>query len=238
MTRHIEQSGKPKKHSSSDASGRGLKTRVKTARGRKTSSTRWLKRQLNDPYVRQAKSDGYRSRAAYKLIQIDDRYRILKPGRKVLDLGAAPGGWSQVAVERVGTTGRVIAVDLNAWDSIPGVSCLTLDFLEPDAHEQIRSDIGGLADVILSDMAAPATGHAKTDHLRIVALAEAAWDFAASTLTPDGAFLCKVFQGGTEAGLLAQLKSSFCKVSHIKPEASRKDSAEIYVLASGYRDSS
>jgi len=238
VTKHTEQSGKLKKRSSSDTSGRGLKTRVKTAKGRKTSSTRWLKRQLNDPYVRQAASEGYRSRAAYKLLQIDDRYRILKPGKKILDLGAAPGGWSQVAMERVGITGRVVAVDLNPWDPVPGVSSLMLDFLEPAAHDHIRSSIDGLADVILSDMAAPATGHAKTDHLRIIALAEAAWDFAASTLAPDGTFLCKVYQGGTERSLLAQLKASFFKVLHIKPAASRKDSTEMYVLASGFRDSS
>lgn len=227
-------------------SGRGeraLAVRVKSAKGRKLSSTLWLKRQLNDPYVRRAEVDGYRSRAAYKLIEIDDRIRVLKPGGRVLDLGAAPGGWSQVAVERTNALGErtgsaagaVLGVDLLAIDPIPGATLLQLDFLEPDADRIVRDALGGRVDVVLSDMAANSSGHRQTDHLRIVALCEAAAELAVETLEPGGAFVAKVLQGGAEGELLARLKRDFAKVAHIKPPASRKDSAEMYVAATGFR---
>jgi len=218
--------------------GRNATTRVRTARRRSTASTRWLQRQLNDPYVAEAKRRGYRSRAAFKLLQIDEKAGILKPGRRVVDLGAAPGGWSQVAasVVRPGAgTGRVVALDVLEIDPLEGVEILRLDILEPDAPERLTATLGGPADVVLSDMAAPATGHAKTDHLRVVGLAEAAYDFAESVLAPGGAFVCKVFHGGAEKDLLDRLKRDFAKVRHVKPEASRSDSAETYVVATGFR---
>lgn len=218
---------------------RRLASRLKTARKRTASSQRWLRRQLNDPYVAAARAEGYRSRAAYKLAQIDAGHRLLKPGMRVLDLGAAPGGWSQVAAARVkaGTPGggRVIAIDINAFEPIVDVEMLQLDVLAPGAEAAIEALLGGRADVVLSDMAAPATGHKQTDHLRIVALCEAATGFAARVLAPGGAFLCKVLQGGTEAALLATMKRAFKSVRHVKPEASRADSAELYVLATGFR---
>ncbi len=215
--------------------GRGLSVRVKTAKGRKSSSTRWLKRQLNDPYVQQAQAAGYRSRAAFKLIELDARFHVLKKGARVVDLGAAPGGWTQVAVERVGAKGSVVALDIQDWDDVPGAKCLTFDFMDPEALQHLREVLGGPVDVVLSDMAASATGHNQTDHLRIVALAEAAWAFAEDVLAPAGAFVCKVFQGGTETELLKVMRAKCSKVTHAKPPASRKDSAEMYVIATGFR---
>ena len=215
-----------------------LKTRVKTARKRSLSSTLWLQRQLNDPYVAQAKRDGYRSRAAYKLIEIDERYHVLKPGLRVLDLGAAPGGWSQVAAKKVGVTGgkgKIVGIDLLPIDPLAGVQFEVMDFLDPDAPERLKTLMGGPADLLLSDMAANTTGHKQTDHLRIVAIAELAIDFACEILAPGGAFLAKVFQGGTEAQLLRRLKQDFVAVHHVKPKASRAGSAELYVLATGFR---
>ena len=215
---------------------RALKVRVKS-KGRKLSSKLWLERQLNDPYVARAKREGFRSRAAYKLIEIDDKARLLKKGARVIDLGAAPGGWSQVAARRVGAQGQVVAIDVLPMDVVAGVDFAQLDFLEPDAPEKLRVMLGGPADVVLSDMAANATGHAKTDHLRIMALVEAAVDFAREVLAPGGSFLAKVLQGGTEAALLTALKRDFKSVRHVKPAASRSDSAELYLLATGYRRS-
>jgi 23S rRNA (uridine2552-2'-O)-methyltransferase len=215
---------------------RALKVRVKS-KGRKLSSKLWLERQLNDPYVVRAKREGFRSRAAYKLIEIDDKARVLKKGMRVIDLGAAPGGWSQVAARRVGAQGRVVAIDVLPMDAIAGVDFAQLDFLRADAPEKLRVMLGGPADVVLSDMAANATGHAKTDHLRIMALVEAAADFAREVLAPGGSFLAKVLQGGTEAALLTALKRDFKSVRHVKPAASRSDSAELYLLATGYRRS-
>jgi 23S rRNA (uridine2552-2'-O)-methyltransferase len=223
---------------SRDGAGRRLKQRVKTARRRRPSSTRWLQRQLNDPYVARARSEGYRSRAAYKLAEIDDAHHLLKPGARVLDLGAAPGGWSQVAAARAGAAegrGRVVAVDLLDMEPIPDVDVLRLDFLEASAPDVIRAALDGPADVVLTDMAPASTGHRQTDHLRIMALAEAALEFAREVLAPGGAFLAKVLQGGTEAELLASMKRDFDKVRHVKPKASRADSAELYVLATGFR---
>ena len=222
----------------SGGSGRALKVRVKRAKGRSLSSKLWLERQLNDPYVARAKREGYRSRAAYKLAEVDDKHRFLKPGAKVVDLGAAPGGWSQVAAKRVGAAqgrGRVVAIDLLAMDAIPGVEFVQLDFLDPRAPEQLQRLLGGPADVVLSDMAANATGHRQTDHLKIMALVEAAAEFARQVLKPGGVFVAKVLQGGTEASLLAVLKRDFSSVKHIKPAASRSDSAELYLFASGFR---
>ena len=216
-------------------SGRGLSVRVKTARGRKISSQLWLQRQLNDPYVARAKMEGMRSRAAFKLIELDDRFKLLKPGKKVVDLGAAPGGWTQVAVDRCGA-GNVVGIDINAWEPIQGAICLTLDFLDPRAPEKLKEALGGQkADIVLSDMAAPATGHAATDHLRIIGLAEVAWAFAEEVLAPGGTFVCKVFQGGTEGDLLKLIKQRCGSVKHAKPPASRKDSAEVYLLAQDFK---
>ena len=215
--------------------------RVKTARGRKLSSTRWLERQLNDPFVRAAREAGYRSRAAYKLVELDDRFHFLKPGARVLDLGAAPGAWTQVALERVneggpsGKRGAVFALDRVEMDALDGATILTLDVQDEGALEELRRELGGPVDAILSDMAAPATGHPGTDHLRIVALCEAACDLASSLLRPGGTLVVKVLQGGAEAGLLAQMKKNFATVKHVKPKASRSDSAEIYAVATGFR---
>jgi 23S rRNA (uridine2552-2'-O)-methyltransferase len=222
----------------SGGGGRDLKIRVKSGRGRTLSSKLWLERQLNDPYVGRAKREGLRSRAAYKLIEIDDRHRLLKSGARVVDLGAAPGGWSQVAGKRVGAAdgrGRVVAIDLLDMAPLAGVDFVQLDFLDAATPDKIKARLGGPADVVLSDMAANATGHRKTDHIRIMALAEAAADFARDVLADGGAFLCKVLQGGTEATLLAQLKRDFASVKHVKPSASRADSAELYLLATGFR---
>ncbi len=221
--------------------GRELKVRLRTGKGRTLASKLWLERQLNDPYVARAKREGLRSRAAYKLIEIDDKFRLLKPGARVVDLGAAPGGWSQVAAKRVGADegrGRVVAIDILEMQSLPGVEALHLDFLDERAPPRLKDLLGGTADVVLSDMAENATGHRKTDHLKIMALAEAAALFAREVLKPGGAFLCKVLQGGTEGALLADLKRDFATVKHVKPAASRADSAELYVLATGFRERS
>jgi 23S rRNA (uridine2552-2'-O)-methyltransferase len=216
---------------------RALKVRLKSGKQRSVSSKRWLERQLNDPYVNRAKREGFRSRAAYKLIEIDDRAHFLKKGARVVDLGAAPGGWSQVAVKRVGAPeqGCVIAIDLLPIDPVPGVDFAQLDFLDPSAPHRIKAMLGGAADVVLSDMAANTIGHARTDHLKIMALVELAGEFAREVLTPGGTLLAKVLQGGTEASLLAALKRDFTSVKHIKPPASRSDSAELYLLATGFR---
>jgi 23S rRNA (uridine2552-2'-O)-methyltransferase len=226
----------------SDRGKQRLAVRVKTAKKRSHSSTLWLERQLNDPYVARAKREGFRSRAAYKLIEIDGKHHLFKPGLRVVDLGAAPGGWSQVAARRVGAgegqgqgRGRVVAIDLLEMPAIAGVDFVQLDFLDSTAPDKLKAMLGGPADIVLSDMAANATGHRKTDHLRIMALAETAADFACEVLAPGGAFLCKVLQGGTEATLLAKLKRDFRSVKHVKPAASRADSAELYLLATGYR---
>ena len=215
--------------------GRQLTVRVKRARRRKPSSTEWLTRQLNDPYVTEAKRQGYRSRAAFKLLQLDERFHLLSRGRRVVDLGCAPGGWSQVAAERVGSPGAVVGVDLSETDSLPGVTLLRGDFRDEAIQAQIRATLGGPADLVLSDMAAPATGHAATDHLRVVALAEDALALAQTLLKPGGAFVAKVFQGGATGDLLAALKKAFAEVRHAKPAASRAESAETYVVAKGFR---
>ena len=228
--------------------GRDLKVRVRSGKGRTLASKLWLERQLNDPYVARARREGLRSRAAFKLAEIDDKFHLLKPGAKVADLGAAPGGWSQIAAQRTGAAagqgnpqanpagrGRVVAIDLLDMPAIPGVDFLNLDFLDPAAPDRLKALLGGPADVVLSDMAANATGHRKTDHLKIMALAETAALFARDVLRPGGTFLCKVLQGGTEVELLAGLKRDFATVKHVKPAASRADSAELYVLALGFR---
>ncbi|HEY1300592.1 MAG TPA: RlmE family RNA methyltransferase, partial [Stellaceae bacterium] len=221
---------------SSGGSGRRTAAvRVRSARRRKPSSTQWLKRQLNDPYVAAARREGWRSRAAFKLIELDDRFRLLRPGARVIDLGCAPGGWTQVAVERVRNRGAVVGIDLNPTEPIPGAMVLQGDFTDPAIEAQIRIALGGPADLVLSDMAAPATGHPATDHLRIVALAEDAFGFAQSILKPGGAFVAKVFQGGAEGELLAALKRAFAELRHAKPPASRAESAETYVVAKGFR---
>jgi 23S rRNA (uridine2552-2'-O)-methyltransferase len=220
-------------------SGRDLKVQVR-GKKRSLSAKLWLDRQLNDPYVARAKREGLRSRAAYKLAEMDDKYRFLKPGGRVVDLGAAPGGWSQIAAKRVGAEsgrGRVVAIDILEMMPVTGVDVLHLDFLDAQAPDRLKALLGGPADVVLSDMAANATGHRKTDHLKIMALAETAAQFAREVLEPGGTFLCKVLQGGTEGALLAELKRDFATVRHVKPAASRTDSAELYVLATGFRDS-
>ncbi len=222
---------------------RSLKQKVKTTRNRSLSSQLWLERQLNDPYVVRAKREGYRSRAAFKLLEIDDKYKFLKPGMKVIDLGAAPGGWAQVAAKKVGSStgatgknqGKVVGIDLLPIDPLPGVDFEVLDFLADDAVERLKNMLGGEADVVMSDMAANTTGHKKTDHLRIMGLVEVAAEFARDVLAPNGVFLAKVFQGGTEGALLMELKRNFTIVRHVKPSASRADSSELYVLATGFR---
>ncbi|MBN9281241.1 MAG: RlmE family RNA methyltransferase [Hyphomicrobium denitrificans] len=234
-------SGGGKGRQSLSGGQRQLHTAVKTARKRSVSSARWLERQLNDPYVAASKREGLRSRAAYKLREIDARYNFLKPGQRVIDLGAAPGGWSQVAAESVksvGGKGQVVAIDYLSFEPIPGVDIIEMDFTDPNAEDLLKSRLrGGKADVVLSDMAAPTVGHAKTDHLRIMGLVEAAAAFAADVLEPGGVFLCKVFQGGTERDLLDMLKRDFKVVRHVKPPASRAESSELYVLATGFRGS-
>jgi 23S rRNA (uridine2552-2'-O)-methyltransferase len=218
--------------------GRQLGVRVKTASKRSLSSTLWLERQLNDPYVAEARRRGYRSRAAFKLLQLDEKFRLLGPGKRVVDLGAAPGGWTQVAVERVQpetTAGHIVAMDILEMDPIPGAVVLLGDFLAEDAPDCLLAALDGPADLVLSDMAAPTTGHPRTDHLRIMALAETAYDFAARVLSPGGAFVAKVFQGGAERELLDRLKRDFAQVRHAKPPASRADSSETYVVATGFR---
>lgn len=226
----------------SGPTGRRLHSRVKTARGRSTSSQRWLARQLNDPFVAAARQAGYRSRAAWKLIEIDDRFHLLRPGAKVVDLGAAPGGWTQVAVARCVTGksggksgGKIVAVDRVAMQPVEGATHLQLDMTDAEAGQQVREALGGPADVVLCDMAPAATGHRPTDHIRVMALCEAAFEFAKSALKPGGALLVKVLKGGTESHLLAELKSAFAVVRHVKPPASRAESAESYLLAIGFR---
>jgi 23S rRNA (uridine2552-2'-O)-methyltransferase len=214
---------------------RNLKQRVKTANKRSLSSQKWLERQLNDPYVARAKREGYRSRAAFKLLEIDEKFHILKPGQKIVDLGAAPGGWSQIAAKKVGPKGRIVGIDLLPIDPMAGVEFIQLDFLDESAPGRLVEMLGGPADLVMSDMAANTTGHKKTDHLRIIGLAEAAIYFAREVLAPGGAFVAKVFQGGTENQLLNDLKRDFAVVRHVKPAASRADSAELYVLATGFR---
>jgi 23S rRNA (uridine2552-2'-O)-methyltransferase len=220
-----------------DTTGR-MHVTVKSGGKRKQSSKLWLERQLNDPYVAQAKREGYRSRAAYKLIEMDDKHRFLKAGMTVVDLGAAPGGWSQVAAKRVNVLsgkGKVVGIDLLEMPEIPGVTFAQLDFLDQDAPEKLIAMMGGRADAVLSDMAANTTGHRKTDQLRIVGLVETAAAFAAEVLNPGGTFVAKVFQSGADADLLAQLKRDFASVRHVKPASSRQDSSERYVLAMGFR---
>jgi 23S rRNA (uridine2552-2'-O)-methyltransferase len=220
-----------------DTTGR-LHVTVKTGGKRKLSSKLWLERQLNDPYVAQAKRDGFRSRAAYKLLEIDDKYRLLKPGITVVDLGAAPGGWSQIAAKRVGAAsgkGRVTAIDLLEMPEIAGVTFAQLDFLADDAPDRMIALMDGRADVVMSDMAANTTGHRKTDQLRMIGLVEAAAVFAAEVLKPGGTFLAKTFQSGADADLMTQLKRDFTSVRHVKPASSRQDSSERYVLAMGFR---
>ena len=229
-----------------EPSGRGareLRVRVKTAKGRKLSSTRWLERQLNDPYVRRARAEGYRGRAAFKIAELDDKYRFLVPGARVVDLGCAPGGWTQVAVARVNALGqkagkargRVIGIDLQEVEPIPGAELHRLDFLSEGADDAIKGWLDGPADVVMSDMAAAASGHQQTDHLRIVALCEAAAELAFDVLSSGGTFVAKVLAGGAEGELQTVLKRRFDKVANVKPPASRADSSEKYVVATGYR---
>jgi len=232
--------------SGKSTSGRGqreLRAKVKTARGRKLSSTLWLERQLNDPYVQRANREGYRGRAAYKILELDDKYRFLVPGARVVDLGCAPGGWCQVAVPRINAlgeksdkaVGRIIGVDLQEVDPIPGAELHVLDFLEDGADEKVKDWLGGRADVVMSDMAASASGHKQTDHIRIVALCEAAAQLAFDVLEPGGTFVAKVLAGGAEGSLQLLLKKRFDKVANVKPPASRSDSSEKFVVATGFR---
>ena len=231
---------------SGNTSGRGtrdLRVRVKTAKGRKLSSTLWLERQLNDPYVQRAKKEGYRGRAAYKILELDDKFRFLVPGARVVDLGCAPGGWCQVAVARVNAlgeksgkrVGRVLGIDLQAVDPIAGADIHQLDFLSEGADRRVKDWLGGPADVVMSDMAAASSGHKGTDHLRIIALCEAAAEFAFDVLEEGGTFVAKVLAGGAEAELQAILKRNFAKVVNVKPPASRADSSEKFVVATGFR---
>ena len=228
---------------SDEAGRRDLKVRVKSARGRTLSSTLWLERQLNDPYVKRSKIDGYRSRAAYKLLEIDEKFKFLRPGARVVDLGCAPGGWCQVAAPRVNALGEaknkpqgtVLGVDLQAVEPLSGVTLMQLDFLSEGAEAAVKAALGGEADLVLSDMAASASGHRATDHIRIIALCEAAAYFAFDVLSEGGAFCAKVLQGGAERDLLTLLKQRFESVKHVKPPASRADSSEKYVIATGFR---
>lgn len=229
-----------------NSSGRGqrdLKVKVKTARGRKLSSTLWLQRQLNDPYVKRAQADGYRGRAAYKILELDDKFRFLVPGARVVDLGCAPGGWCQVAAKRVNALGEkpgkaigtILGIDLQEVDPIAGCEIHQLDFMEDDADDKVKQWLGGKADVVMSDMAASASGHKQTDHLRIMALCEAAAYLAFDVLEEGGTFVAKVLAGGAEGSLQQILKQRFTKVAHVKPPASRSDSSEKFVVATGFR---
>lgn len=220
---------------SEQQANREMFTKVKTARGRKISSTQWLQRQLNDPYVLRARAEGYRSRAAYKLLELDDKFSFLKTGGRIVDLGAAPGGWCQVAVARTKGSGRVVGIDYLGMEPVDGAEVLELDFTDEGAGARLKNLLGGQADVVMSDMAAPTTGHKATDHMRIVALAGEALDFAEDVLAPGGAYIAKVLQGGSEQTLLNRMKRSFAKVHHAKPAASRQDSAEMYVVATGFK---
>ncbi|MBY6081239.1 MULTISPECIES: RlmE family RNA methyltransferase [Ruegeria] len=235
-----------KKPSGKNTSGRGqrdLKVKVKTARGRKLSSTRWLERQLNDPYVKRAQAEGYRGRAAYKILELDDKFRFLVPGARVVDLGCAPGGWCQVAVKRVNALGEksgkrigtVLGVDLQEVEPVAGAETHVLDFMEDDADEKVKQWLGGKADVVMSDMAAASSGHKQTDHLRIMALCETAAYFAFDVLEVGGTFVAKVLAGGAEGDLQKLLKQKFEKVANVKPPASRSDSSEKFVVATGFR---
>ncbi|MFW5654366.1 MAG: RlmE family RNA methyltransferase [Roseicyclus sp.] len=234
---------KPKGGPGSGRGQRDLKVKVRTARGRKLSSTLWLERQLNDPYVQRAKREGFRGRAAYKIMELDDRFRFLVPGARVVDLGCAPGGWCQVAVPRINALGekagkaqgRIIGIDLQEVDPIPGAELHVLDFMAEGADDRIKAWLGGRADVVMSDMAAASSGHRQTDHLRIVALGEAAAELAFDVLEPGGIFVAKVLAGGAEAGLQTRLKQRFDKVANVKPPASRADSSEKFVVATGFR---
>lgn len=226
--------------SSGHEGGRSLKIRVKTGAKRTMSSKLWLQRQLNDPFVAAAKREGWRSRAVYKLIELDERFHLLKPGQKIVDLGAAPGGWSQYAAKKIQSDtgkGKIVGIDLLDIEPIAGVNFTVMDFLDPDAPEKLKEMLGGEADGVMSDMAANTTGHKKTDHLRIVHLADLAIEFAREVLAPGGFFIAKLFQGGAEGELLTALKRDFAVVRHVKPKASRADSAELYVLATGFRGS-
>ena len=214
--------------------GSGGRQRVRTARGRTASSTRWLERQLNDPYVRRAQAEGYRSRAAYKLIELDERFGLIRGARRVIDLGIAPGGWAQ-AVRRRNPAAAIVGIDLLATDPIEGVTILQMDFMDEAAPAQLADALGGPADLVLSDMAANTVGHQQTDHLRTMALVEAAADFAGEVLRPGGAFVAKVLAGGADSALVAELKRMFATVKHAKPPASRKDSSEWYVIAQGFK---
>ncbi|MDJ0388214.1 RlmE family RNA methyltransferase [Roseomonas sp. E05] len=215
--------------------GRGLTTRLRTAKGRSTASQKWLERQLNDPYVRAAKAAGWRSRAAFKILELDEKYKLFHPGQRVVDLGAAPGGWTQVAVQRAGEHGKVVGLDLLPMDEIAGAILLEGDFQDEAVEQRVLEALDGPADLVLSDMAPNTTGHNATDHLRILGLVELALDFAGKVLNPGGGFVAKVFQGGTERDLLNRMKRDFATVKHAKPPASRKDSAEMYVVAQGFR---
>jgi 23S rRNA (uridine2552-2'-O)-methyltransferase len=223
------------KKSDKNASSRPLHVKVKTSDKRSISSTRWLQRQLNDPYVQRAKAEGYRSRAAFKLIDLDEKFHLLKPGMRVVDLGCAPGGWAQVAVAKIGNAGKVVGCDLLAVPEIPGATLIVQDFLAEEAPEVMKKLLGGRANLVMSDMAANATGHTPTDHIRIMHLCELAYLFATEVLEPGGAFICKVLKGGTESQLLKQMQKDFTTVKHAKPKSSRADSAESYVVAMGFR---
>ena len=221
---------------STNSSGRGaLRVKVKSTKGRELSSTRWLERQLNDPYVREAKAQGYRSRAAFKLIELDQKYRLLKPGARVLDLGAAPGGWSQVVVAKVGARGKVVAADVLDIEPLAGLEILKADLLDAETPQRLIDALGGPADVVLSDMAAPTTGHRATDHIRTLALLESALDMAQAVLKPGGSFVGKAFQGGAAGEVLVRIKQHFRVVHHVKPPASRAESVELYIVATGFK---
>ncbi len=217
------------------ASKRREAVRVKTAKKRTTSSARWLQRQLNDPYVVAAKEAGYRSRAAFKILQLDEQFHFIKAGQRVIDLGAAPGGWSQVVVKRIGAKGKLIALDIQEMDPIGGAEIIHMDFLDDDAPEKLKELLGGKASLVLSDMAPSTTGHTATDHIRIMGLAENAAHFAVEVLAPNGVFVCKYFQGGAEKSLLDMLKKNFAKVRHAKPASSRQDSSESFIVAMGFK---
>ncbi len=226
---------KPTKKSNTKYSSRGLHVNVKTAEKRSNSSARWLARQLNDPYVAKAKADGYRSRAAYKLIDLDEKFDLLKPGMKVVDLGCAPGGWSQVAVAKIGAGGKIVGCDLLPVPEVVGATLIVQDFLAEEAPQIMKELLGGRAHLVMSDMAANTTGHTPTDHIRIMHLCELAYLFATEILEQGGAFVCKVLKGGTESQLLKQMQKDFTSVKHAKPKSSRADSAESYVVATGFR---
>lgn len=230
MSRNRRGAGDPRGRS------RGARVRVRTARGRKVASTRWLERQLNDPFVAEARRLGYRSRAAFKLLELDEKCDLFRGRKTIVDLGAAPGGWTQVAIQKADPDAQILAVDILDMDPLPGATILKLDFLSAEAPARLLEALGDRkADVVMSDMAAPTTGHRQTDHLRTMALCEAAWDFAARVLADGGCFLAKVLRGGTEDELLRELKRHFATVRHVKPAASRKDSSELYVLATGFK---